>query len=329
MNQLSAVQVLLNPSQPFNPRKMLFSPGKPRSAILLFEDAPPELHNLRNAGLKAEMADADIVEINSNSRIGRLQFRDAASAAAFRPGHDELAIVFGQGDTYVHRVNQVNGSKLEPIYFENPVSVAYSSDGNLLVAGSSDGTVSIFRLGTTEDTEFDELRCVHLPAAARALGFDELSGLVLVATEHNDLVEFPFNAEEDQPLRRGVQLEDGCQYNSMQLNTIAYGDDGVIAFAGVGNEIWLANSYDRQGGCAPLREATRVYFLQFVPGKSILVAHTDIAVHIMRFEMNADHRPVFDKRVTLFRPLSPRITQIGCQHYGNMICIASVLPSQS
>lgn len=321
---VKVVPVLVDPYHKGTPTRVLFSADEPSSAVLLYEDAPPELHDLRIAGLKKEMNKGDVIEMNSLTRMDGLKFRDPACSAAFRPGHDELAFAFGEGDAFVHRLDPVTGQKLEAVYFENPVCVNYSSDGELLACGANDGTVTIFSLES--DNEAVELRSVKLPAAARAIGFDELSNMLVVATENNALIEFAINSDEDTPVKRGVMLEDGTQFKSMQINSVAYGDDGVIAYAGVGNEIWVASAFQRVGGFARLRAATRIYGLQFVEGKSSIVAMTDAGVQILSFELNDEQRPVFDQEVMHFPLIHAEMPMIGCQHFGTMLCVASVLP---
>lgn len=322
----AVIPVLVDPLHSGSVPKVVFSPGKASSAVVLYEDAPPELHDLRAAGVKENLNDGDVIELNSVSRIDGIKFRDAAVNVAYRPGCDELAVVFGEGDSFINRVNPLTGQMLEAVYFENPVCVAYSSDGELLAASAVDGTVTVFRLDM--EGEATELRSVSLPARARSIAFDELSGLLVVATENNALIEFSYNTDEDQPLNRGVQLEDGTEFKAMQIKSVVYGDDGVLAYAGLGNEIWMASVLQRQGGVASLRHTTRVHALQCVEGESTIVALTDGGVQILSFELNEDRRPVFHKNVMHFRPLSPEMQMVGFRHYGSFICIASVLPPE-
>lgn len=320
------VPVLVDLAHAGTVKSVVFSPGEARSAVVLYEDAPPEFHDLRVAGMKPEMEDGVPVELNSVSRVDCICLRDVASAVAYRPGRDELAIVFGDGDCYINRINPLSGERGESIYFENPVCVAYSSDGELIAAGSADGQVSVFRIGL--DDEAEELRNVQLPARARAICFDELSGLLVVATENNALIEFSYNSDEDEPVNRGVQLEDGSQFRAMQIKALAYGDDGVIAYAGVGDEIWMASALQRLGGLARLKSTTRVHALQCVENESSIVALTDGGVQVLNFELDEERRPVFQKQVMHFRPIAPELPMVGFRHYGSCLCIASVLPPE-
>ena len=322
----AVVPVLVDPAHKGTVKSILFSPGKAHSAVVIYEDAPPEFHDLRAAGIKPVMNDGDVVELNSQSRVDALRFRDAVSAVVYRPGRDELALGFGEGDCYINRFNPISGQRFESIYFENPVCLAYSSDGELLAAAGSDGTVTVFRIDL--DDEAVELRSVQLPASARAMCFDELSGLLVVAAENNALIEFSYNSDEDAPVNRGVQFEDGSTINAMQLKALAYGDDGVIAYAGVGEEVFAASCLQRTGGAARLKETTRTHWLQFVENESVLVALTDGGVQILTFVLNEDRRPIFDSKVVHFRPIAPEMQMAGCRHYGSFICIASVLPPE-
>lgn len=64
---VNVVPVLVDPAHKGTPSRLLFSPNRPSSAVLLYEDAPPELHDLRINGLNDEMRDGEVVEMNAGS----------------------------------------------------------------------------------------------------------------------------------------------------------------------------------------------------------------------------------------------------------------------
>ncbi|MCC7528138.1 MAG: WD40 repeat domain-containing protein [Candidatus Melainabacteria bacterium] len=325
------VQVLVDSACGGTPARMVFSPVLPKTAVLLFEDAPPELHDLGKAELKGDKENGYVVELDPSTLVTKadgkpLLFRDPAGFVAYRPGKDELAIVFRSLDEATHdstvwRINPNNGSPLPSVYFDNPTAVAYSSDGELLAVGGSDGTVTVFRV--EQSGEAREVRTVGVASGVKALVFEDLSRQLYITNETNMLVSFFYEVEDDMPVQRGVEVEGGTTVHNMCLSALAYSASAnLVATAGIGNEIWVSNPLTSRGRVIRVRKATRIHDLQFDDLSDSLTVFTDAGVELVAFVLDAEHLPVFEERTVKFSPL---MKMIGCHHYSDFLFIASLL----
>ncbi len=327
------VQVLIDSASGGTFGKMVFSPGKPKTALMLFGDAPPEVHDFGKAQLQGNKEDGYVVELSANTLATNAQgkplsFRDPASCAAYRPGRDEVAMVFrspGEAthDSTVWRFNPSTGSPLPSIYFDNPTSVAYSSDGEMLSVGGADGMVTVFRFDQAEQAV--EVRTVNVGSDIRVMVFEELNRQLYAANGHHMLISFFFEDEDDMPLQRGVQMEDGNCFSNMCLAALAYSEgSNLIAYAGVGNEVWVTNPLTSRGRLLPLRTATRIHTLQFDDQSDTLTVFSDAGVELISFGLDSQHLPLFEERTALFTPI---MAMVGCHHYSDFLFIASLLPA--
>jgi len=324
------VQVLIDSASGGTPKQMLFSPVLPKTAILLFENAPPELHDFGKAQLKGDKEDGYVVELDPSTLVtttgGKpLVFRDPAGCAAYRPGRDELAIVFSSededsSDSTVWRINPNNGSPLPSVYFDNPTAVAYSSDGELLAVGGADGTVTVFRVEESGDAR--EVRTVNAAGGVKALVFEDLNRQLFVANENNMLVSYFFEVDESVPVRRGVHVEDGATFDNMCLSALAYSEgSNLLAYAGVGNEIWVSNPLTETGRMVRIRNASRVHSMQFDDRSDSMTVLSDVGVELLEFALDSQHLPAFEQRTVRFTPL---MKMVGCHHYSDFLFIASM-----
>lgn len=331
IQSLLPVQVLIDSATRGTASRMVFSPGSPRTAMLLFEDAPPELHDFSKSQLRGDKEFGYVVELDPDTLVTKadgkpLVFRDPGGSVAYRPGKDELAIVFRSADEEAHdstvwRINPKTAGPLPSVYFDNPTAVAYSSDGEYLAVGGSDGTVTVFRL--EPNGEASEIRTVNVGGAVKSLVFESLEHQLYAANENNMLVSFFFEMEDDAPVQRGVELEDGTAVHNMCLNTLAYSEDSnLLASAGVGNEVWVTNPLKSCGRVIRLRDASRVRSLQFDDSSDTLTVFTDAGVELVAFGLDAQHLPVFQSGTVRF---SPRLKMVGCHHFGDFLFIASLL----
>lgn len=325
------VQVLIDTASRGTPSRMIFSPVMPKTVMLLFEDAPPELHDFGKAQLRGDKDSGYVVELDPDTLVTRtdgkaLAFRDPAGHVAYRPGKNELAIVFRSPDEEAHdstvwRINPSDGSQLPSIYFDNPTAVAYSSDGELIAVGGLGGKVTVFRIDTSGEAV--EARTVNVAGAVRSLVFEDLSRQVYVANENNMLVSFFHEVEDDIPVHRSIQVDDGCILTNMCLNALAYGEGcNLLAAAGVGNEVWVSNQTTGRVRFFRLRDTTRVRTVQFDDVSDSLTVFSDSGVELIAFSLDAEHLPVFDERTVKF---TPTMKMVGCHHFGDFLFVASLL----
>lgn len=325
------VQVLIDIAHGGTSARMVFSPDKPKTAVLLFEDRPLQVHDFSKTPLEGDRHSGYVVVLSPDTLVTNglgkpLTFRDPASCVAYRPGVDELAIVFRTPDEESHdstvwRINPSNGSPLPSVYFDNPTAVAYSSDGELLAVGSSDGIVTVFRL--EQSGRAVEVRTVNVAGGVRSLVFEDLNRQLYVANENNMLVSFFFEAEDDMPVQRGVHVEDGTTINNMCLSALAYSaGSNLLATGGIGNEVWVSNPLTACGRVIKLRGANRIHSLQFDERSDSLTVFADSGVELVAYALDAEHLPVFEERTCKF---SPRMEMVGCHHYGDFLFIASLM----
>jgi len=323
MKKYSVVPVLVDPAYPESEvDSVVFSPFA-SCAVVKYNDQAPEFHDLRAAGLNPMMADGTVIELNERSRISKIRFRDPLKCLAFNPMCSQVALVF-QGDDFIYRINPSNSSEsFEPICCEKPVCLAFDSSADLLAVASADRTVTVFRF--KDDGEAEELRQERLPSLARSMVFDESTRNLILACENNSLVELSYESEEP-PTTRGIEFWDGKVVNAMQTKALDFTAPGLLAYGGVGNEVWLASSELRKGTVARLAKTTRIHSLQFGPQERIL-AFTDGGVRILNYTVDADGMPQFLPEADSFNPVVG-LPMVGARHYGNLLCVASVLPPE-
>lgn len=331
IKSLLPVRVLVDTGGSGTNGRMIFSPGKAKTAVVLYEDAPPEIHDFGKAELLGNRMQGHMCVLDETTKVTRrggqpLGFRDPAGCAAYRPGKDELAIVFrtpGEEahDSNVWRLNPSTGQSLPSIYFDNPSALAYSSDGELMAVGGASGMVTVFRLEPNGDAV--ELRTVPVAGGVRNLVFEELNHQLYVANENNMLVSFYYYVEDDVPVRRGVDVEGEDRIDNMCLKALAYSSgSNLLATAGIGKEVWVSNPLKEQGRMIKLRKATRINALQFDEKSDTLVVLADSGVELVKFALDSEHLPVFEQRTTTFSSI---INLVGCHHYGDFLFIGSLL----
>lgn len=310
--------------------KIVFSAGRPRSAVVLFDDAPPEIHDFTKAELGGNRMQGYSVILQEKTRATRpdrkvLAFRDKAACAAYRPGKDELAMVFSadgeKPDSTVWRINPMNGTSLPSVYFDNPSAVVYSSDGELLAVGGANGIVTVFRLAASGEAV--EIRTIDVGGAVRSMVFEELEHQLYVATSCNMLVSVFYEVEDDAAKRRGVIDDEGEQITNMSLNALAYSPSGnLLAVGGVGNEVWVFNPLKDKGGMIRIRACTRIVAVQFSAAADTLVAVGDQGVELISYSLDSEHLPVFERNTVTFRSI---VNLMGCHHYGEFLFIGTLL----
>ncbi|MCC6981208.1 MAG: hypothetical protein IT343_22995 [Candidatus Melainabacteria bacterium] len=323
------VLVLVDTNGKGSAGKIVFSPGKPRSAVVLFEDAPPEVHDFGNAELTGSKMQGYSVLLGPHTLATKpggkpLSFRGRAACAAFRPGKDELALVFAaeddSPDCTVWRINPVNGADLPSVYFDNPSSIVYSSDGELFAVGGQNGDVTVFRL--MENGEAKEVRTVGVGGAVRSMVFEELENQLYVATDRNMLVSVFYEVEDDLPVQRGI-INDECSITNRSLKTLAYHpNSNLLAAGGIGKEVWVSNPARQSGRSIALRQATRILGLQFAEKEDCLVVIGDHGVELVSFSIDSEHLPVFEQRTVTFTSI---VNLMGCHHYGELLFIGTLL----
>lgn len=307
---------------------VVFSPKKPDTLCVLYEDHPPFFHDLRKAGLPAAIQMALAGEqpepliVTDHTAFLKTRFRSSAVSVAYR-GDAEAAVAHGEGDGFVYRVLPRRGEQLEPICFDNPSRVVYSRDGELMAIGSTDGRVALYRI---DGPEAELIREVKLDSAVVALVIDEAAKEVLAATDFHGLSSFSINGTDDSPIRNGVNVENDS-VTAMKTLCLATSDDGFVGWAGIGNQVWVSNPYLRRGQVSAYGGVNRVRSMQFVDGSDKLVLFAEDVVKLARYSVDEQHQPVMDSNTVTFHSLGEGFRMVGAHHYGSLLCIAHATPA--
>ena len=137
------------------------------------------------------------------------------------------------------------------------------------------------------------------------------------------LVSYFFEVDESAPVRRSVHVEDGATFDNMCLSALAYSEgSNLLAYAGVGNEIWVSNPLTETGRMVRIRNASRVHSMQFDDLSDSMTVLSDVGVELLEFALDSQHLPVFEQRTVRFTPL---MKMVGCYHYCDFLFIASML----
>ncbi len=227
IHSVAPVQVLIDSPSGGTPARMVFSPvAAENRSVALSKTPPPELHDFGKAGLKGDKENGYVVELDPSTLVtsadGKpLTFRDVAGFVAYRPGKDELRRSFSAALTKRRMTQrsgvsaQATGSQLPSVYFDGPTAVAYSSDGEFLAVGGSDGTVTVFY--AEQSGEVSELRTVNVLGGVKSLVFDDLNRQLYVASAGGDssgsvprktLAIHPVGAQLGDRRRRGDRYAD-------------------------------------------------------------------------------------------------------------------------
>lgn len=335
---------------------VVFSPDYPDTCCVVYENNPPVIHDLIGSGVREAYYRAYEGKRTREAYLCRcsqesgMTFRSPAVHAAYQPLIDrcspELSIVFGEDDTYVHRFHPRKGTKVEPLYFENPVHVSYAPDGKMLAAGSSDGNVSVFatpgrELGAADQDdeaveEGTELTYApNLKAAIRALCLQDGS-VLRVATDRNALFQFALDGENEWHTNGQNVLTSWAgerDVSAMKLNSVVWSPDyKLLAFGGVGGDLWLVNlAMDTAYPCHLQGDST-IRSLQFVPHLDKILVRCDDSVQLVSFMGDADselvsfrqdatHNLVYNAKVERFLSPSADRPIVGAYYYGKLLVI--------
>lgn len=310
---------------------IVFSPERPDTCIVLYEEHPPFVHDLRKAGFLVALEqvkaglEPDPVRLSDETVLPNFRARQPAVAAAYRADTGEFAIAFGEDDTAVYRFHPRSGTRLEPVAIENPTAVHYSPDGQFLVAGSASGEVVTNHLTADGVTV---MRTTRLGSRVVQLGIeDKVETKVFAATDYNGLCSFHLHAdeEEDAPIRHGADVEGRGLVDKMKLKALAVSDHGIVAYGGIGNEVWLQSSYGGQGQVFALTELERIHALQFVDVRNELVVVSDGCVKVLKVIMDAERRAGVDANSLTFRS-HERFPLVAAHKYGDMLCFCQIVP---
>ncbi|MBY0359603.1 MAG: hypothetical protein K2W82_16480 [Candidatus Obscuribacterales bacterium] len=343
---------------------VVFSPDYPDTCVVLYEINPPVIHDLIGSGVRDAYYRAYEGKRTREAYLCRcsqesgMNFRSPAVHAAYQPLIDrcypELSIVFGEGDSYVHRLHPRQGKKVEPFYFDNPVRVSYAPDGKMLAAGSNDGNVSVFatpgrELGSErdeddeapeEEAEREEGReltyAPNLKAAVRALCVQEDS-VLRVATDRNALFQFALDGENEWHTNGQNVLHswmDGVKdVSAMKLNALVWSSEyKLLAFGGVGGDLYLVNPAMDTAYPCHLKGGSTIRSLQFVPHLDKILVRCDDSVQLVSFMGDADselvsflqdatHNLVYNAKVERFLSPSADRPIVGAYYYGKLLIV--------
>lgn len=312
----------------------IFSPEYPDTAIALMATGPPKIYDLRAAGVgnayiraTREGRQSEPVVLGKSHQLRTIGFRSPAVHAAYRPPSEaqpsEIAIVFGEGDTFVHRFDpRASGNCPEQLYFPNGCRLAYGQDDNILLAGSTDGLVTAFAVnGVQED---DEVRSEQFGGAIRTLCLQG-SDIARVGTDRNYISQFSLSNLDSPPERSTFDSEVAGTVSNMKLNTMVWSPCyELLACAGIGNDVWLLNPATGKGAHCRLNGSSRIHSIQFIEDTAELMIFNDGGIDLVSFAIkDPDERtPYFEeKRPTRYFDRLPNTMMVGAHYYPDLLCI--------
>jgi 6-phosphogluconolactonase (cycloisomerase 2 family) len=196
------------------PEAVAFSPDGKLLAVANFGDGTVSVFSVSSTGQLTQVTGSPYTTASG------------PDALAFSPNSGDLAVAnFFGASLSVFSVNSSSGQLTpvpsSPYTLNNPLSVSFSPDGSLLVAGSNNGTLSSFSVNasTGQLTQFtgSPYPFVGYP---RSLAFRPLAGDVLaVADESAEAVSvFSINPSTGAPTQIGSSYPTGTQTHSVAFN---------------------------------------------------------------------------------------------------------------
>lgn len=328
------IPILFESRQPVT--RAVFSPMVPDTCVLAFENHPPELHDLRKAGIfeafsqaKRGISPRDPSILVPETQLP-VRFTGPLLDAAYRPDYDspasaELSLVFGEDDPFIHRIApRTRKAAGEDIYFEGGRALAYSHCGDFLAAGSIDGQLTVFDLTGEEPTEVISAK---EQAAITALGFQQDGRRIHYGTDFNSLKSTALNQYDDEGVDRHIYtLDDGRSVQGIKVNSIVSDlDEALLAVAGVGQEVWIVGTDEHQGAMFRASAYSSIRSLQFVAGRRELLVFGDAGLTTVQYDIN-DGVPVIG-RTHRHEHVSKKVRLGGFHQYGEvLLLILNVLP---
>ncbi len=331
--QLAVQPILIETDEPVT--SVVFSQLLPDSCVVLFENAPPQAHDLRLSGpftaycnSKRGFLPEEPTILVEETRLP-IRFRTPASHVAYRYHPDmrpssEVAFVFGEDDSFIHRFNLRTGKQCsDPMYFTNGSQVSYSECGQFLAAGSTAGIVSAYDLYNEEPLQ---ITTEAQRGGIRALCFNPDNSRIQFATEFNSVKSLSLTGYEEESQRHVFTPEGENPVQGLKINAMACAQSaGLMALAGVGNQIWTLRSEAECGEEIKVSGFTRIDKLQFVESRSELLVLGDGGLAILPYEM-VDGLPHFATEIDRHQHASERVRLVGAHHYGDLLCLVLSVP---
>ncbi|MBY0548524.1 MAG: lactonase family protein [Candidatus Obscuribacterales bacterium] len=310
-------------------KAVVLCPGMPDTACVVYEEHPPFFHDLRKAGLaRAVMLAHDGMQpepvvLTDETVLMKCRFGVPAACVAYRGESGEAVVVHGAGDDSVYRVRPRDGKMMEVLSFPDPSVVACSRDGQLLVVGNGAGKVGVFRIDEDESHLAKE---VLLPSGVVALAVDEVTDRILVATDFHGVTSFSLDPDDDSVERHSMTL-DGEPFGAFRALTLAASDKGLVAWAGVGNELWVSNPHTHQGEMTTYGGVDAIRQIQFVDGGNVMMIRADELVKIVRYELVEQNHPEFSRETITFKSTGGVFRLVGAEHYGSLLTMIHTSPA--
>ena len=171
------------------------------------------------------------------------------------------ALAYAGGDTNFRVLGATTGEELLTLFHDAAVtSIAFSSDGNLLAAGSAEGGVRVFDV--TADTVTHELRLVGPIVSVSFTPNDQF----LIIVDQGGAAVWLYGLGDESQSTIGVNIRG--------MNAAAYHGDSQILAVGTdtGLLLWNLNS----GESFRVEEGMRFTYVSFAPNGSEVAAVNDV-----------------------------------------------------
>jgi hypothetical protein len=337
MSKVQFLHLLIEHSPGRVVRKVVFSPEAPRFCVVLFEEGPPDMHDMRQIALfnavervRHGQSPDDVVVLDGDTLVRFANINANPVDVACRPGSTDLALAFGEDTGIIYLLDYDSGKSRGTFCMPNPTALAWNADGTMLAAGGSEGDVAIFfreHWVDGDDVEEEPVASVKLSGGIRALCFHTRDSQVQVATDFNSQVILDLDGE-GRALTTGFTQEEGGVTRNLKVHCLDTSvKHGLVAVGGVGETVWLLNPETDLGIAIPVTDFNRIDKVSFVDERQELMVVGDAGVRVIPFSIDDDGRPQFNRLLVGADPKTMPI--IGAHQYGSMLVVAHPVPAAS
>lgn len=306
-----------------------FSPAFPDYAVVLYEDRPPVLYDVRTKlpdAVRRTVVTEELRPLLLNEELAvPIRFQTPACAAAFRryPGGDraeEVAFAFGEGDTAVHRFGLKSRRMRPPVEVEEPIALAYSGCGNRLVVGGKNSLLALY------DVQESPLLVNSARGEGEVIGVDiNYRNFAFGMTDRSLIFGFGAKATESQSFH--FRDEDGENSHETIWSALVCDPFSSLMFAATDSgRFWLARTESFDGASCDSIPGSRIIGAQFLEDNFLLVA-SEAGVVLHQYTRDDDGRITSMGNGDIYSLDNDKARVVGARHYtyGSYRCVCIAL----